>query len=142
MMNESLKKWFPLWKHILAVVVLVLFLALILWNKRNFMGYFPEWLSRRMSSHILACIVALALAYWGKWAVAAGLTLGWVVGVPIAQVIGDYLYAYHQTIYTAEELIRVGHKHAYIWWMAIAIGALLGIVVQLIFWLCRRRQSK
>lgn len=142
MMSETWKKWFPLWKHILAVAVLAFFLVLIVWNKRSFTGYFPEWLSRRMGSHVWACVVAVALAYWGKWAVASGLTLGWVGGVPVAQVIGDQLYAYHQTVYTAEELIRVGHKHAYIWWMSIAVGVLLGVLVQTAVWLYRRRQTK
>lgn len=138
-MSERLKKWFPLWKHILAVVVFALFLALILWNRRHFTGYFPEWLSRRMGSHIWAGVIALVLAYWGKWAVASGLTLGWVAGVPIAQIIGDHFYTPMQII---DDVIFGGHKHAYIWWMCIAVGVVLGIVVQFVVWLCRKDRTR
>lgn len=142
MMNETLKKWFPLWKHLLAMAVLVCFLALIFWNRRHFVGYFPEWLSRRMGSHILACLLAVALAYWGKWAVASGLTIGWVGGVPIAQAIGDAVLARHESIYTVEEMIRIGSKHAYIWWLCIAIGVMLGLIVQVTLWLCRKDRKR
>lgn len=141
-MRERLKRCFPLWKHILALSVLVMFAALILWNQRHQTGYFPEWLSRRKSSYIWAGIIAILLTYWGKWAVASGLTLGWVLGVPIAQIIGDSLYAHHRTIYTAEQMIYVGHKHAYIWWLSIAVGVLLGLIVQIVVWLCRKGRKR
>lgn len=141
-MNETLKKWFPLWKHLLAVAVLVCFLAVILWNRSHFVGYFPEWLSRRMVSHIAAGLVAIALAYWGKWAVASGLTLGWVGGVPLAQTVGDVVRIRHEAMYTAEELVRIGNKHAYIWWMCIAIGVALGLIVQVAVWLRRKDRTR
>jgi len=145
-MDERLKKWFPPWKHYVATAVVVLFLVLILWNKRNFVGYFPEWLSRQMSSHVIACFIAMALAYLGKWAVASGLTLGWVAGVPIAQAIGEARYVRGLTLITpdmtAEQLSAFGPKHAYIWFICIAVGVLLGIVVQLIFWLRRKDRKR
>lgn len=141
-MSEKLKQWFPLYKHILALVVIALFTALVLWSRENRVGYFFEWLSRQESSHIWACIVAVILTYLGKWAVASGLTAGWILGVPIGQMMGEAVYAYHQSIYTAEQMVYVGHKHAYIWWLSIAIGTLLGIVVQLIVWLCRKNRKR
>lgn len=145
-MSERLKRWFPIWKHILAVIVLALFLALVLWNRTHFWGYFPEWLSRRMSSHIFVGVIAILLVYWGKWAIASGLTLGYVGGVPVAQWLGDMKYAADQALVRpdmteAERYALSGHDHAYIWWGCIAVGVLLGFVVQIVVWIRKKRKN-
>lgn len=121
-----LKRWFPLYKHCLAVACSVAFLLLTHWSKHHHVGYFQEWLSRW--DFVRSWAFAVILIYLGAWIVGVLFAVGHVAGVPIAQQWGDALLLQDPGKY----------EHAYIWMGTIALCLSVGIVVQIIVYAVRR----
>ena len=141
---EKLKQWFPPRKCVLAVLVTLAFWGLYVWSGRNQVGYFQQWLARQPLWP--GWLAAVLLVCWDKWAVAAALTVGFTAGVPVAQMLGDRLDAHYAALITpemtAEQLHRYGPKHAFIWWGFIAVCVLVGILIQIIVWVWRKRRPR
>lgn len=141
--GEKLKKWFPLRKVITLVFVTAVYALLYWWSANHQNGYFQQWLARHAFWEYW--VVAVTLTVLGLWIVGGALSLGCVVSIPIAQLMGDKMDAYYATIITpdmtAEQLAAYGPKHAYMWWLFVIIFIVAGLIGQLIFRIVRKRKE-
>lgn len=141
--GERLKKWYPPRKLIAIAFVTVVYGLMYWWISGHQVGYFQQWLARQAFWEYW--VVAVAMISIGLWVSGATLAAGCAVGIPIAQYLGDQMDAYYATIITpdmtAEELAAYGPRHAYMWWMIVVSFVVIGLIIQLVLRILRKRKE-